>query len=433
LQKLYWKVCAIDSALKHSAYCAEQVAYTPVPDAPTNLRITQTNYFSLVLQWDDASTNEKGFKIYRSVATNTNFQSLVSLPSNTTTYTDTGLTSGEKYYYYVIATNEYGWFHTSNTDWARTKSGTNVWNITKNWWFESINDAISYASNGDHIQVKSGIYDESVSLTGFTNLMLESMSWASNGINTNTKINGNLSFFVFSLSNSKGCIIRGFSINGETNGIYITGNSVSNKIAHNVIYSNSSYGIYLYSDGSDANDISTNEIYGGGQNRGIYIVDGDKNNIKGNEIYDNLWQGIQLEGSAVSNRIEGNNIYNQNQNIYLFGNSVMNTIISNNSVYGSSIKSIYLNGGKGHRLIRNYITNNNNGVGIYITGATNIEIMYNVIGNQSSVTGIRISGGDIRIVQKSITNNAEGIYVGTVQNITNRNNNIYKNSIKNFN
>ncbi|RLI95281.1 MAG: hypothetical protein DRO92_02000, partial [Candidatus Altiarchaeales archaeon] len=485
---LYWKVCAIDSALKHSAYCAEQMASPPTP----------------------------------------------------------------------------------------------VHNLTKAQDYPTIQSAINDASNGNLIQVDAGVYNEGIVISGLTNLILEATSWASNGVNTNTIIDGGGAENVISLSNCQNCVIRGFSITGATNGIYIIGSSASNRIVHNVIYSNESYGIYINSedadnnyimtnemyggnqdfgiyiwdadyttiesnklhnnkfsgvivrgnavsnyiinnqmydnpdyginvidatvshliikgnkiwgfigetgiriqdadnftiksniihsigsgttpvgiyiggnaeghlieyntiysnsrygiyisgDDADNNYILTNEIYGGGQNRGVYITNGDRNVIKGNEIYDNAWQGIELGGSAVSNRIEGNIIYNQNQNIYLYGNSVESAVISNNSLYGSGVKSLYVNSGKSHKIVANYITNNTGGNSIYVINATNIEISHNIIGNQSSVTGIWIGNSIVKLELNSITNNAVGVYIGTGGEITNVKNNIYNNTTLNL-
>ncbi len=118
---IYWKVCAIDSAFKFSSFCTQQVVNNiPIPSYPTNLVINYTNFFELGLKWSDNSTNENAFNIYRSIDTPSSFQLHTTVGSNVTVYTDKVLNSGTKYYYYVIATNEYGWVYTSNTNWAFT-------------------------------------------------------------------------------------------------------------------------------------------------------------------------------------------------------------------------------------------------------------------------------------------------------------------------
>lgn len=68
------------------------------------------------LTWHDNSDNEDGFEIERS----TNgliFQKIASIPSNTTTYTDTNTQEGQLYFYRVRAFNKYG--HSGYTNIAK--------------------------------------------------------------------------------------------------------------------------------------------------------------------------------------------------------------------------------------------------------------------------------------------------------------------------
>jgi hypothetical protein len=59
------------------------------------------------LTWTDSSATETGFKIERSRVTNTNYTQIATVGANTTSFTDTGLSAGTKYWYRVRAYNTY--------------------------------------------------------------------------------------------------------------------------------------------------------------------------------------------------------------------------------------------------------------------------------------------------------------------------------------
>ncbi|MEZ4824938.1 MAG: endonuclease [Bacteroidia bacterium] len=86
------------------------------PSAPTNLAIS-TGATSLTLSWTDAA-GETGYEVYRSTD-NTNFSLITTLSANTASYTNTGLTPGTTYYYYLVAFNG-----TGNSPNSATVSGT---------------------------------------------------------------------------------------------------------------------------------------------------------------------------------------------------------------------------------------------------------------------------------------------------------------------
>ena len=93
---------------------------TSVPTAPANLIVTNVDASSVKLTWTDASNNEKGFKITRwSMMSGSGLE--ISVPANTTTYTDAGLNTYE-YRYTVRAYNSIGDSDPSNSvrniDWT---------------------------------------------------------------------------------------------------------------------------------------------------------------------------------------------------------------------------------------------------------------------------------------------------------------------------
>jgi Divergent InlB B-repeat domain len=95
---------------------------------------------SLVLSWQDNSTNEDGFKIER--ALNGNYAEIASVGPNVQTYTDSGLLAGTTYCYHVMSFNSSGVSSPSNDSCATipittfalalTKSGTGSGSVTSN-------------------------------------------------------------------------------------------------------------------------------------------------------------------------------------------------------------------------------------------------------------------------------------------------------------
>jgi len=73
------------------------------------------------VSWSDASTNETGFKIERSLD-GTTFTQIATVGSNVTSYASTGLAVSTTYYYRVRAYNNTGNSAYTNTASAKTRS-----------------------------------------------------------------------------------------------------------------------------------------------------------------------------------------------------------------------------------------------------------------------------------------------------------------------
>jgi hypothetical protein len=96
-----------------SDYSSVATATTPAsglpPAAPTNLVATAASATQIDLTWQDNSSNEDNFVLDRcSGATCSIFTPIATLPANTTSYHDQGLTSGTTYRYQVRAHNAEG-------------------------------------------------------------------------------------------------------------------------------------------------------------------------------------------------------------------------------------------------------------------------------------------------------------------------------------
>lgn len=75
--------------------------FTPsVPAAPTGTGVTAITATSMVPTWIDNASNEIGYQILRSTD-NVNFQQVATLPANSTSYADGGLTPDTQYFWYL--------------------------------------------------------------------------------------------------------------------------------------------------------------------------------------------------------------------------------------------------------------------------------------------------------------------------------------------
>lgn len=73
------------------------------PTSPSNLILTNVDYTMISLVWADNSDNEEYFLVERGLGDSNQFTEIVELSSNTTTYIDSNLARGTKYYYQIRA------------------------------------------------------------------------------------------------------------------------------------------------------------------------------------------------------------------------------------------------------------------------------------------------------------------------------------------
>ncbi|MDD5222961.1 MAG: fibronectin type III domain-containing protein [bacterium] len=95
----------------------------PIP--PTNLQTTAVSSSQVELSWTDNSDNEEGFKIERMVSGGS-YALVTALAANTTSYSDTGLTSATLYSYRIKASNSAGDSDYSNEATATTLNDATI-------------------------------------------------------------------------------------------------------------------------------------------------------------------------------------------------------------------------------------------------------------------------------------------------------------------
>jgi hypothetical protein len=78
------------------------------PQAPSSLIATTISSTQIVLNWQDNSSNENGFEIWRSTTSGSNFVLISTTPSNIQTFSDNPLNPNTAYYYNVRSFNAGG-------------------------------------------------------------------------------------------------------------------------------------------------------------------------------------------------------------------------------------------------------------------------------------------------------------------------------------
>lgn len=96
--------------------------FNNAPAEPTNLAVT-TGSNALILSWDDNSHVETSYVVQRSTD-NASWSDLVSLPSNSETYTDASAAWGTTYYYRVGSENSYGTAFSASSSGSWTQTGS---------------------------------------------------------------------------------------------------------------------------------------------------------------------------------------------------------------------------------------------------------------------------------------------------------------------
>lgn len=287
-----------------------------------------------------------------------------------------------------------------------TASGT-IWYVDDDGGadFTNIQDAINAANESDIIYVYNGTYIEHLSIDK-NNLTLL-------GEDRNTTIIDGYGYEgdVVTMKYAN-CTINGFTI--ENSGTSDAGIKIvqlvgipghHNNVSNNIIKNNHK-GIYLM---QSHNIIRENLIF---DNNDAGITASSNNTISYNEIFSNNGHGVSIYSD--NNTISDNNVsYNGYSNIDLSGSK--NNIIANNTIkHGSGgIKisyACYYN-----KIINNTITQAYNG-GIQITSSNHNSVIANFL-NENNCPAIRLEEANYNLIYgNNISNNDQGINIGSSNN-----------------
>jgi len=123
------------------------------PAAPTGLTVSLTTVTNVDLTWTDNAGNENGFKVEKS-SDNINYLVVATLVADTTSYSDTSITTENTYYYRVKAYNNDGDSSASNEVMTTTYTLSGITNLI-NAPISSINgdEVPSYVDSGSGLTV----------------------------------------------------------------------------------------------------------------------------------------------------------------------------------------------------------------------------------------------------------------------------------------
>ena len=102
-----YKIASWNSAGETTTAAVSQQTLQSPPSLPTQLAINNPTISSLQISWSDNSSNESGYRVYRSTD-GTNYTLLTSLSANVTSFSDTSLSASTTYSYKVSAWNAGG-------------------------------------------------------------------------------------------------------------------------------------------------------------------------------------------------------------------------------------------------------------------------------------------------------------------------------------
>jgi parallel beta-helix repeat protein len=330
---------------------------------------------------------------------------------------------------------------------------TSVGIIEKNTTFKVvrspgyIQDLIDNASDGDTIDIPSGIYYENIIINKSISLVGEDKNI--------TIIDGSGNGSVISIS-VDWVNISGFTIQKSGDGLVDAGINIDsnyNTISGNNIIFNNENGIYL--SFSNNNRITGNFI-SSNVDDGIDFDDSNDNIITENTITYNIPEGIQVEDS-INNNITNNNISNNGLGIYLKESSD-NNIITGNSILNNHIGMKIIN--SANNIMRNNImVNNSRNFGV---SGNELEEFINDVDESNKVNGksiyywvsventevpldagyvALISCKNIKVENLELMNNSQGVLLaetrdttitGNIITHTNEGINLYKSNSSNI-
>jgi len=306
--------------------------------------------------------------------------------------------------------------------------------------WDTIEEGITDANDGDTVLVYNGTYTENVDLNKRITLIGEEMPkidapGSGDAINITADnctvrgfrcVNAQPSPYAGIHVESRNNIIAENTCKNNYDGIYLSGTSneirnniadyndhqgiklrvsSENIIANNTARNNGNSGIYLY----DSNNNSvTNSNCSNNNKTGIYLTNCCNNKITDNDASNSdNYNGISLHSSS-NNEIRNNNANsNHLQGVRLEASN--ENIIANNTAKDNGNNGIYLKESKNNKIANN-IANSNNHDGIRLWSHSNNNILTNNMANTNSYAGIIcwISSNNI-LTYNNLNSNKRGI------------------------
>jgi nitrous oxidase accessory protein len=199
--------------------------------------------------------------------------------------------------------------------------------------YESIQEAINSASEGDEILVYPGTYyenivvDKCLDLIGLKNPVIDAGGDYAKGPGVTILADG--------------ILIEGFTIRNSTNtagdplsGAGVLVRSNNNTIKGNILENNYRSGIKVLSGYN--NSITNNSVHSNFE--GILVSDSHRNKIAGNHINSNNGTGIYITRSSEQNLVTDNIINNNSQGVLLIDAGFND--INKNAFFGNKVKNI---------------------------------------------------------------------------------------------
>lgn len=114
--KYYFRVRAYSYTGNADSLSDEIMVSTAIPAAPSEVAAIALSSSRVKITWKDNSDSEEGFKILRKPANAYYYTTLAEVGKNITTYSDSNLSAGMKYYYKVVSYNATGSSESSEVD-----------------------------------------------------------------------------------------------------------------------------------------------------------------------------------------------------------------------------------------------------------------------------------------------------------------------------
>jgi photosystem II stability/assembly factor-like uncharacterized protein len=121
------------------------------PSSPTNLAATASSSSQINLTWQDNANDESGYKIDRRLTTTAPWVTIATTNSNVTSYSDTQLIDGTKYFYRVYAFNSNG-----NSNFSNDVNAITTMNAPTNLVLQVVGNSQVSLSWNDNSQSETG-------------------------------------------------------------------------------------------------------------------------------------------------------------------------------------------------------------------------------------------------------------------------------------